>query len=73
MGTKEQVTAKLKGRMDEAKRTIYVFEDPLSPDREKKYSAFEPNLPELRSGQVYTFTVEHVDAGNGKQYHNLFR
>jgi hypothetical protein len=72
---RETITATLKSVAQEQKRTVFVFEDPKNPENEKKYSAFEPNLPQLKIGKAYTFEVEHVPMKNDpeKFYHNLVR
>jgi hypothetical protein len=68
-----EVTARFKSKTEEAKRVMYAFEDPEDFDRERKFSAFEPNLPQLVIGCVYHFTVEDVPTKDGKFYHNLVR
>jgi hypothetical protein len=68
-----EITARFKSRTEEAKRVMYTFEDPEDPDKERKFSAFQPNLPQLIIGCTYHFTVEDVPTGDGKFYHNLAR
>jgi len=72
---KETITAKFKGAIDEGKRRVYTFENAKDPLHDLKFSAFQPNMPDLVMGKLYEMTVEHVPMsdGSGKKYHNFGR
>jgi hypothetical protein len=69
----EEVSAKLMSVSQEQKRVMFIFENPRDPEKELKFSAFEPNLPKLQIGKWYQMTVEHKPTGDGRFYHNLVR
>jgi len=75
MGEYRTITAKLKSWSIEQKRTVFAFENPEGGNYDLKVSAFPPNIPELKSGRIYTFKMELVPMPNepNKFYKNLAR
>lgn len=70
---KETITAEYLGRTKEASRWMYSFANENNPEKPLKFSAFDPNVPKLEEGKVYTFMVQHVPRDDGTFYHNLMR
>ena len=64
-----------RGRIKEAKRWTYQFDNPDGGDYPLKVGAFEPNVPQLSEGVAYDFPMELKPVPNeeGKFYRNFTR
>lgn len=75
---KEMITSEFLGREKGNNRWTYKFanlQNPKDLTKPIKISVFEPNPPELKEGEEYTFEVENVPMkeDNSKFHHNLTR